>query len=281
MDWSGFCSRLDINPKLVPFLRLIRTVTTVLLCDDSGSMQNRADPDTGNPMTRWDELKQAVSIAIDAHATAGCSCDIYFINRPEVFRGVTSWSQVERAFYYGPSGGTNTVATLQMIAYDHLNADRIGVKPVLVHIFTDGHPTNSSGREDIYGLESWLVSRPSIDRCYISIVLCTDEPEIDEMYRRFEWNPASWNGKGIKNVDVTEDFRGEQRDIRRTRGRRYPFSFGDFVVKILVGPLDPSIHLVDLPAGTFTKRAAGGKQGMSGMTPGGNNQDQPACCSIS
>jgi hypothetical protein len=54
--------------------------------------------------------------------------------------------------------------------------------------------------------------------------------------------------RGIRGVDFTEDYRGEKRDIWATRGRAYPFSFGDYVVKILAGAIDPSIHLIDLPA---------------------------------
>ena len=281
VDWSDFSARLNINPKFLPFLDLIRTVTTVLLCDDSGSMQSRADPDTNSPMTRWEELRQAVSIAIDAHATAGCSCDIYFINRPEVFRGVTSWAQVASVFAYGPNGYTNTVSTLQRIALDHLHPDKTAVRPVLIHIFTDGHPTNAYGNQDIDGLSNWLAARPCIDQSYVSVVLCTDEEEVDAIYRQFEWNPACGN-IGIKNTDLTEDFRGEQRDVYRTRGSDYPFSFGDYVIKILVGALDPGIHLIDLPSGVYTKRAAagGGGRGVANYTSG-SSQSSDCCCSIS
>ena len=61
------------------------------------------------------------------------------------------------------------------------------------------------------------------------------------------YNPGF--NQGIRGVDFTEDFRGEIRDVKSTRGRNYPFSFGDYVVKILVGSIDPSIHLIDLPQG--------------------------------
>ena len=41
---------------------------------------NVADPDVGG-MSRWEELKQTLSICIEAHSAVGCACDVYFINR--------------------------------------------------------------------------------------------------------------------------------------------------------------------------------------------------------
>ena len=41
---------------------------------------NVADPDVGG-MSRWEELKQTLSICLEAHAAVGCACDVYFINR--------------------------------------------------------------------------------------------------------------------------------------------------------------------------------------------------------
>jgi hypothetical protein len=36
------------------------------------------------------------------------------------------------------------------------------------------------------GLVAWLQSRPSISKTFISIVLCTDDEDIDRLYRRLE-----------------------------------------------------------------------------------------------
>ena len=75
-----------LNPSLVPalacmhgrFLTRLPEFTTVIVADDSGSMCNIADPDVGG-MTRWEELKQTISICIDAHSAVGIACDVYFI----------------------------------------------------------------------------------------------------------------------------------------------------------------------------------------------------------
>ena len=64
-------------------------------------------------------------------------------------------------------------------------ADQL-TKPLVIHIFTDGHPTNQGGYEDMNGLVQWLRTRPNIARTFISICLCTDEEDIDRMYRQLE-----------------------------------------------------------------------------------------------
>ena len=68
---------------------------------------------------------------------------------------------------------------------DHMSADQL-TKPLVIHIFTDGHPTNQGGYEDMNGLVQWLRTRPNIARTFISICLCTDEEDIDRMYRQLE-----------------------------------------------------------------------------------------------
>jgi len=172
--------------------------------------------------------------------------DVYFLNRG-AFRGIRKFSQIAHAFATPPSGGTNIVACLDMVYREHARVDL--QKPLIVHLLTDGHPTDSYGFENIGQLTNWLANRQWIDRTYFSIILCTDDEEIEIPYRRLEYNPNSWF-KGVQGVDVTEDYRGELRDVRMARGNRwYRFTFGDYVVKTVIGAIDPTIHLIDLPDG--------------------------------
>lgn len=48
------------------------------------------------------------------------------------------------------------------------------------------------------------------------------------------------------NIDVTLDYRGEILQVWRTHGRSFPFNYGDYVVKILVGSIDARVHEADL-----------------------------------
>ena len=76
----------------------------------------------------------------------------------------------------------------------------------------------------------------------------------------------SWIGAtcGIPGVDVTEDYRGERRDVLALRGPSYSFTFGDYIVKCLVGVIDPQIHIIDMPPGSSIYGRAGGRAGGGG-----------------
>ena len=51
-------------------------------------------------------------------------------------------------------------------------------KPIIIHVLTDGHPTNSSGFEDIAGLTNWIRNRTFKQKTFFSVVLCTDDEEV-------------------------------------------------------------------------------------------------------
>ena len=70
-------------------------------------------------------------------------------------------------------------------------------KPLLVHVFTDGHPTNDQGCEDIYSFGNMLKNRPNIYRTFVSIILCTDDEEIERPYRQLEYNPGTHLSKNL------------------------------------------------------------------------------------
>jgi hypothetical protein len=49
----------------------------------------------------------------------------------------------------------------------------------------------------------------------------------------------------ICNLDVIDDFRSEREEIKREKGSQARFSFGDYVVKSLIGSIDPTIDRLD------------------------------------
>lgn len=138
----NFRNKYEINPKYATMLQKITQYNSIVVADDSGSMNELADPDVGNSLTRWDELKKALEIIIEAHHVFHMSCDIYFINRGFV-RNVSVFSQLQPFLKVPPQGGTNLLNVLNLIQTHHIGPD-MG-KPVIIHVLTDGHPTNSKG----------------------------------------------------------------------------------------------------------------------------------------
>lgn len=142
VELINFRNKYEINPKYATMLQKITNFTSIIVADDSGSMNELADPDVGHSLTRWDELKKSLEIIIEAHSVFNISCDVYFINRGFV-RNVQVYSQLQPFLVPPPQGGTNLMNILNMIQRDHIGAD-MG-KPLIIHILTDGHPTDGNG----------------------------------------------------------------------------------------------------------------------------------------
>jgi hypothetical protein len=51
--------------------------------------------------------------------------------------------------------------------------------------------------------------------------------------------------QSIKHLDVIDDYNSERKEIRRRNGSKYRFSYGDYVVKSLIGSLDPQLDKTD------------------------------------
>lgn len=240
-----------MKASYAPAVRNLIPHDIALVIDDSGSMAMQADFD--NPLaTRWFEVRQSVEMILRVVQAMGKTVDVYFLNRG-VFRDVGCFSDIAAQFAQNPRGMTNTIAALSQLWRDR-HARGVEHVPLVVHIFTDGHPTNDQGVEDMPSFAAWLRHRQHLHSTFIAILLCTNEEEVCASYRaleyrvrgRYGWNSAT---RGIEGVDVTEDFRNEKQAVLACRGPRYPFSFGDYVVKCLVGAIDPQVHAIDLPLG--------------------------------
>ncbi|CAF3834873.1 unnamed protein product, partial [Rotaria sp. Silwood1] len=47
------------------------------------------------------------------------------------------------------------------------------------------------------------------------------------------------------NVDIVDDYKLEREGVRQTKGFNYPFSFGEYIVKALIGAVDPQMDALD------------------------------------
>jgi hypothetical protein len=53
-----------------------------------------------------------------------------------------------------------------------------------------------------------------------------------------------WDRK-IPRLDVVDDYKNERIEILQSKGHNYRFSYGDYIVKILIGSLDPQLDNLD------------------------------------
>ncbi|CAF1024423.1 unnamed protein product [Rotaria sp. Silwood1] len=231
--------RYEINREFATRLRGLEGYEIVFIVDDSGSMNTPLGDITGpydrNP-TRWDELRQTVSIVVDiASVFDPNGVDIFFLNR-QPMRNVKNVEQLVPVFAIPPAGPTPIVRILRQV----LQEKRLEVqeRKLLILIATDGIPTNDSGQQDIKTLEHALRhERNPINRIPVTIIACTDDNESIGYLNNWD--------KKIPNLDVADDYRSEREEIHKAQGKDFPFSFGDYVVKVLMGAVDNWFDTLD------------------------------------
>ncbi len=234
---SKISCELDLQKAMAKRLQKLRDFEIVIVCDDSGSMLTPVD---GTQRTRWDELCEIAKVVLNIGVIFDSNgVDIYFLNRGS-FSKVKDPKVVDKFFQTPPSGYKPLVPVLNKIFKSQL-ADRGRDKKLLVFVATDGVPTDEDGNENIDELERTMQEKRQAETTYVSFLLCTDDPTCVDYLT--EWD------RTMENVDVTDDFHTERDKIlRHSKKDDYHFSRGDYVVKALVGAIDPEIDGLDEPA---------------------------------
>lgn len=155
-----------------------------------------------------------------------------FLNRPG-FSNVTSAAQVAHAFAAPPAGVTPLAFAVGSILRE--KAATLVEKKLLLVIATDGQPTNSAGQVDISEFTRVISGRPQ--NVFVSILACTDDAACVGYLNCLD--------KTCPGVDVCDDFASERREILAAQGSQYSFSFGDYMAKALLGPIDPWFDSLD------------------------------------
>jgi len=233
--------KYEISRTYADKLQVLQGFKIVFVFDDSGSMKTVLDDSPLNKNNtlmkakRWDELQYFANISIEiASLFDSNGCDVYFLNKGLV-RNVAHSSQLASYFASGPGGYTPLTNTFNSVLSNNIEA--IKEKKLLVLIVTDGEPTNTSGDVDVKAFKKCLLNRNPIEKIFVTIVACTDDDtSIDYMNK--------WD-RDIKNLDVVDDFRNERLQIRKIKGNNVNFSYGDYVVKSLIGSIDPSLDKQD------------------------------------
>ncbi|UJR31197.1 hypothetical protein I4U23_018702 [Adineta vaga] len=225
-DFQQLVARYEINHTFATKLRVLEGYEIVFICDDSGSM-NTPLGDLSGPFdkmpSRWDELKQTVSIVVDlASVFDPDGVDIYFLNREPIFH-VQNSEQLIPIFSIPPAGPTPIVPVFRRVLRDKQH--EIEERKLLILLATDGVPTDNQGHRDIRSFEYVLKhERKPTDRIPVTIIACTDDDDCIGYLN--DWD------KKIPNLDVVDDYRNEKKEIQGRQGKHFPFSFGD-VCKIM------------------------------------------------
>ena len=237
--------RYEIRPDFCAKLRQLEDYDIVIIADDSGSMNTRVQPGGGGAgagaagafapsKTRWNELCEFCSIVSEIGSVMDKDgIDIYFLNRPPALhvRSPTD-PHFQSAFLSYPTGSTPLVACLQNVIQARCRTADAG-RRILIVIATDGAP--DGGESGVAEFIKTIRYRP--DNTNVTILACTDDSSTVEYLNKID--------KIIPGVDVVDDYRSELIEIRRAQGEKFPFSYGDYVVKVLLGSIDPVMDKLD------------------------------------
>lgn len=247
-------AQYEIRPDYISKARQLEGFDIVVLFDDSGSMKSEIkDSHSGtvaaNPYgalhTRWSEAQTFANIVVE---TATCldptGIDVRFLNRPG-FSNVASVSQIQLAFGPPPIGFTPLCRAVKDIFREKEAVLR--ESKLLLIIVTDGQPTDDNGNDRTNEFLALLRNRPK--NSFVSIVACTDDEEAVDYLNKLD--------RVVPGLDVSDDYLSEKKEILKAQGPSYKFTFGDYVIKCLLGPVDPSFDNLDekkvpeVGAGTF------------------------------
>ncbi|KAJ3221378.1 hypothetical protein HDU81_010683 [Chytriomyces hyalinus] len=239
-------SRLCISNTFAMKLRRLEEYEIVVIADDSSSMQSRSfsslsisDPFKPLP-TRWQELQTTLSIVTDiAAALDHDGIDVYFLNRAPV-RGVHTGQDLYRAFMEPPHGNTPIARVLEQVLREKRSTlTESHRKKLLVLVATDGAPTTDSGIEDRHGLERVLLYGRGTHTKDIPVVflMCGDD-DVERTYLN-EWDER------IPDFDVSDEYERERKQVLSVQGDGFAFSRGDWVCKMLLGPVDLEVDALD------------------------------------
>jgi hypothetical protein len=233
---QAVAEKYKIHDTLRQRLSMLQQFEIVVLCDDSGSMNTKVKGTWG---TRWDELRVIVNTIIEISVVFDSNgIDVYFLNRHPIFN-VTDCCHIQQSFKKRPAGATPLVPALRRIFQSAASKSNRN-KHLLVFVATDGEPTDGRGVTDIQSLERLMQFERQSDTMHVVFLTCTDKKS--NVAYLSQWD------RTMINVDVIDDYETEREEVRRMRGRRYPFSFGDYIAKALLGAVDPQMDLLDEPA---------------------------------
>lgn len=234
--YKELCEDYGINPTFAKRMWRLQGYHIVIICDDSGSMNLPSNPLVSNnsvydpPKTRWEELKQTVSLVIDISTCINRDgVDVFFLNR-DGKENVRHKNDLEDIFSKIPT--KNDLTPIVPKLTEVLNHSNTDYSKRLIILATDGEPTDARGKTTIEEKEKFenLLRNGRRNEDYITIVACTDNKKTMKYLNKWD--------KTITKLDIVDDFGNEREEILRAQGKNFQFNHGDYVVKLLMGSID-------------------------------------------
>jgi hypothetical protein len=242
---KALMGKLEIGSFYGNKIKQLAGYEIVVVCDDSGSMSWPLTNHTGKTKTRWDELKEIVSRVLEiAVLLDDDGVDLYPLNQDPITKVKSIKDKAVTEFFEkGPGGVTPLGKVLRKILAN--KKDAVAKGKLLILIATDGVPTDDEGRNDTETVEYILKNERKLKysdptSAYVGFLACTDDKQTMEFLK--EWDTK------MDKLDVVDDFvseRAEVEEAAKKKGEKGYFSYGDYIVKALIGSVDPTLDKAD------------------------------------
>jgi hypothetical protein len=262
--YAKVIAKHEISPFFAAKLRKLENYDIVYVCDDSGSMNtNLAVHDMKTAaVTRWNEAQSIIAMTVELAALMNPKngISVYFLNRPDL-HCVTDKAQLEATFRNPPAGYTPLTRTLRRVFED--KKATLPERPVLIIVVTDGEPTTDTGASDKDNFTRLLLSRPTPTRTPMSFLVCTEDNGVVAFLNKLDTE--------VECMDVVDDYESERKEVVAVQGGGFHFSRGDYVVKCLLGSIDPELDTLD-------EIAIGSSSSSSSSSSVSRVSKGPRCC---
>lgn len=222
-----FYTKYEISPYIQEDIDEVRKYDIFIIIDDSSSMKEPSkylslSTNTFVKKTRWDEAHETVDIISElAVILDDDGIDVRTLN-VDMMYNIRTTEQVSSLFNKVPHGRTPLTRVLREVMNTPFK------KPKLILIVTDGEPNDDDGYSDCDNFYNLLKTRDA-DKNRIAILACTTSETQMEWLNKID--------KIAEHVDVVDDYISEREEILSVQGVDFPYSHGDHILKMLLGPI--------------------------------------------
>jgi hypothetical protein len=217
---SFLIKKYKINEIFSEKLDNLMDYETILLCDDSGSMNTKIKNKHFN--TRWDELKYIINFLISLLTIYDNNgINIHFLNRG-ISKNIRYEEEAKYFLFNLPYGETPLTSKLLDIFYTYENSK----KKVLIIIPTDGVPTNE-GTIELISFKH-ILENMDHTKFIITFLICSDNNEDISYLKDLET---------IEGVNVLNNYIFESKEVRKIQGNNFNYSLEDHITRLILQPI--------------------------------------------
>lgn len=241
-EMNAILGRFEISIADANDLAQLQDYRIMVIADDSGSMSMSSLLPHQRVLgqqsaSRWEELRETLSMIVELAACLTPSgVDVTFLNR-EIILGLRSPSDKRflDAFLRPPNGSTPLTQILRSLV-ERVNSIGDTERPILLIILTDGEPDEGPRA---FTEELRKLVRKQSTRCTfkVQIMACTADDQA------VGWLNAV--DDEFQEVDVTDDYNSEKREVLEVARTRTTFTRGDWCMKAMLGPISAKFDRMD------------------------------------